>query len=274
VPVGYVVIFQDVTHVVAMERELRRSERLAAVGEMAARIAHEIRNPLASISGSIEILRKDLEGLAGRPDSEPASLMAIVMRETERLNGLITDFLHYARPGPVRRERIALGPLLGDVRRMLEAARPEGVEIRVSLEDAAGVRGDPAQLRQLLWNLCLNGVQAMSEGGVLGVRAERVQPESSQGVADSRRNEALHGEGTPAEAQVEIAVSDSGAGIPLEVQERMFEPFFTTKRDGTGLGLATVHRIVEGHGGELRVESEPGRGTCFRVRLPAGEGPG
>jgi signal transduction histidine kinase len=129
------------------------------------------------------------------------------------------------------------------------------------------VRADAAQLRQLLWNLVLNAAQAMPEGGTLALRARAVDERGPQGAASEGRNEASEGHGS-----VEIAVVDTGVGIPPEVMDRIFDPFFTTKREGTGLGLATVHRIVEGNGGTLRVESAVGSGTAFQVRLPRAEG--
>jgi two-component system sensor histidine kinase PilS (NtrC family) len=266
---GTVLIFQDVTPVVAMEEELRRSERMAAVGELSAKIAHEIRNPLAAISGSIQILRGSLEGSQG--DSERARLMGIVLRETERLDSLIGNFLRYARPRPVERRAVRLEPLVEEVAEMLRTSLPPDVELSCEVEPGTRVAADPDQLRQVLWNLCLNGVQAMAEGGQLSVQARRRATGPAQGASGGRRKGGEEGE-SPAQTRVEIAVRDTGAGMPPEVQERIFEPFFTTKKEGSGLGLATVHRIVEGHGGALQVESEAGKGTVCRLFLaPADE---
>jgi two-component system sensor histidine kinase PilS (NtrC family) len=259
-PSGHVVIFQDVTRVAEMERELTRSERLAAVGQLSAAIAHEIRNPLAAISGSIEVLRSGPEGAS--PESR--RLMDIVLRETQRLNALITDFLQYARPGETRRERVELAPCVEDLVKMLDRVRPPTVRAAVSIDPRLVLEADPAQLRQLLWNLCLNAVQAMPDGGELTIGAEAVPTEPSQAIARGGRHGG-EGEGT---GLVEIVVRDTGAGIPPDVIDRIFDPFFTTKREGSGLGLATVHRIVEGHDGSLRVETAAGVGTAFRVRLP------
>jgi two-component system sensor histidine kinase PilS (NtrC family) len=281
--VGQVVIFQDVTEVVAMEAELRRSERLAAVGELSAKIAHEIRNPLAAISGSVQVLHADLEGKLRR---EPSRLMDIVVREADRLSDLITDFLHYARPESRQVSRVDLEVLVEDVTKLYESVRNPAVEVHFELEAGLAVMGDAAQLRQVLWNLWINGAQAMPEGGRLSLRVARVRGEPPQAPGASLRNEAegarsRSGDRGASDAPselvaarwVEIAVSDAGPGIPREVQERMFEPFFTTKHEGTGLGLATVHRIVESHGGMLQVESEAGRGTVFKILLPECEGP-
>jgi two-component system sensor histidine kinase PilS (NtrC family) len=268
--VGHVVIFQDVTAVVAMEAQLRQSERLAAVGEMSAKMAHEIRNPLAAISGAVQILRKSV------PEQESASesgrLMDIVVREADRLSGLIQDFLRYARPRPPQLEPTDLGALARDVLELFESARPESVRVSIETAELIAVV-DRGQLEQVLWNLFLNGVQAMPDGGELSVTvAERTAP---QGRESARRNEG-EGEGSAADRRqrsrwAEICVADTGVGIAPEIQELMFEPFFTTKKEGSGLGLSTVHRIVEGLGGAMRVSSRPGRGTRFWVQLPLPE---
>ncbi len=261
---GHVVIFQDVTDVVAMEHDLRRSERLAVAGQLAADMAHEIRNPLAAISGSIEMLRDGLSGSA--VDAEHLRLMEIVLREVERLDRLIADFLAYARPAPAQPAAVDLGPVLDELTGMFEASpASEGVETRVAVPPGTGVRVDPRQLRQLLWNLVLNAAQAMPEGGRLEIAARGLD-EPPQGAPSADRNGA---EKEP--VGVEISISDTGVGIPPDVLERIFDPFFTTKRGGTGLGLATVHRVVEGNGGSVRAESRVGEGTCFRIRLPAAE---
>jgi len=269
-PLGHVVIFQDVTAVVGMEADLRRSERLAAVGEMAAKIAHEIRNPLASISGSIQILRGSNEAISEGP--EASRLMDIAVRETDRLNALITDFLQYSRPGPLVRQRVDVSELMGEVVELCEARRPESVRIEVQARPGVEVLADPGQLKQVLWNLCINALQAMPDGGRLRLSVTMAPGEAAQEGASGRRNRREGEAGPEAGARrVEIVVEDTGVGIAPEVQERIFEPFFTTKREGTGLGLATVHRIVESHAGSLLVDSKAGRGTVFRIQLPCPE---
>lgn len=264
-PAGHVVIFQDVTDVVAMEAELRRSERLAAIGELSASIAHEIRNPLAAISGSIQILQRSALEAAGA--SESRRLMEIAVRETDRLNRLITDFLHYARPAPLEPEPVRLRDCGDELLQLLQAAGPDNVRLELRIPGDLGVWADPAQLRQLLWNLALNGCQAMSEGGRLVLRAEPLPQRDPQEPRAAGRNGESQGKGT----WVEIAVQDEGAGISSDDMEHVFEPFFTTKSQGTGLGLATVHRIVQEHGGSIRVQSDENQGTTFLVRLPAAE---
>ena len=260
---GWVVIFQDVTEVVAMEQELRRSERLAGVGQLAADIAHEIRNPLAAISGSVEMLEAGLG--EGDRDAEPRRLMAIVLREIDRLNHLITEFLQFARPAPAKRTPVDLGSVVEDLVGMFEVTRPEGVEIEVDVATRRTALADPTQVRQVLWNLLLNAVQAMPEGGRIRISVSEVGGEPQEG-ASGGRNEAKGEAGF-----VEVAVADTGIGMAPEVLERIFDPFFTTRPDGSGLGLATVHRIVEANGGNLRVESSVGEGTVLRVRFPRRE---
>jgi len=161
-PGGYVVIFQDVTKVVEMEAALRRHERLAGVGQLAADLAHEIRNPLAAISGSIQILET---GATGAESEEALRLMSIVVRETDRLNALITDFLHYARPGPAKPAPVAIADVLDDMRQIFESVRPPAVQIAMDAPADLRVLADDRQLRQLLWNLFLNSIQAMPDGG-------------------------------------------------------------------------------------------------------------
>jgi two-component system, NtrC family, sensor histidine kinase PilS len=257
---GYVAIFQDVTGVVQMEQELRRRERLAGVGELAASIAHEIRNPLAAISGSVELLRSG----EGAPD-ESARLMDIVLREIGRLDALIRDFLQYARPAAPKVQAVSVPALLDEVARMLENSLPPGVQLEREADAGAIALADPTQLRQVLWNLVRNGVEALEGAGVVRLSASRVAGPPQEGGADGRKRT------TEGPGSVEILVADTGRGIALTDLERIFDPFYTTKPDGTGLGLATVHRIVESHGGALLVESQTGVGTRFRVRLPASE---
>jgi two-component system sensor histidine kinase PilS (NtrC family) len=246
-PEGSVLIFQDLTRVVEMEDELRRSERLAAVGRLAAGLAHEIRNPLASLSGSIQLLEKEFPALS--PDSR--RLVRIVNRETARLNRLVSEFLTYARPGPARQERVLLCELLDDLSALVASGPEPRAQLVIDVPEDLAVTGDPDQVRQVLWNLVLNGIEAEPQDGTIRIRA-RSHPA---------------GEGRP-EPVVAIEVSDMGVGIPPDVMKRLFEPFFTTKPTGTGLGLATVHRVVEAHGGSLYVRSEPPRGTCVSVQLP------
>ncbi len=261
---GHVVIFQDLTEVVKMEAELRRSERLAAVGELASSIAHEIRNPLAAISGSIQILQR------GKTDAslgkESLRLMDIAIRETDRLDRLITDFLVYARPGPLASESVDLLELLNEVVEMLGKTVSDDIQLEVEVESGLRVMGDPGQLKQVVWNLALNGVQAMPKGGKLQVEA-RSLPELTPQEPLSEGRSVVEEKG----AWVEIVVRDQGGGISPEAVDHIFDPFFTTKPEGSGLGLATVHRIVAEHGGSIGLETSKQGGTEIHVRLPRGE---
>ncbi len=261
---GHVVIFQDVTDVVEMEANLRQSERLAAIGELSASIAHEIRNPLAAISGSIEMLQGERIGREASIDS--ANLMKIALREVDRLNHLISDFLRYARPGPLKPETVQFEEAITDVLKMFDASRPDAIEIDLAVEDGLTVFADSGQLRQVLWNLILNAAEAMPDGGRLRVSARTLtERDSQEGSPRDRRGR----EGEDGKARwLEIAIADDGSGIPQDKLDRIFDPFFTTKQNGSGLGLATVHRIVENHRGTIRLESKLGVGTTVRIRLP------
>jgi two-component system sensor histidine kinase PilS (NtrC family) len=269
VAVGHVVIFQDVSEVVRMEQELTRSERLAAVGTLSASIAHEIRNPLAAISGSIQMLQKS----SLDADSEPRRLMDIAVREVDRLNQLITDFLEYARPAPLRLEVVPLEELISELARMTAVERPT-LSISSEVDGALQVYADPAKLRQVIWNLLRNGAEASPSSGALRIEASQVSPQEAQGPdsTDRMMNEEMS---EPLKSDwVEIAVLDQGVGIEPEVAERMFDPFFSTKCNGSGLGLSTVHRIVEEHGGSIRVDHGTGPwSTAVRIRVPGATQP-
>ncbi len=230
------------------QEKLIRSERLAAVGELAAQIAHEIRNPLGAISNSVGVLRRDLD-LRG----DDRRLLEVVHEEAERLESIVADFLKFARPRPIHRTPQNLAELLDDLLLLLAQKRPLGQgkrksEIRIEKHydpELPIASLDAAQTREALWNLLVNAVEAMPGGGVLTVRVQRSR-----------------------EGDVEVIVSDTGKGIRPEDRERIFEPFHTTKADGTGLGLAIVQRVVEAHAGEVEVTSEEGRGSSFRLRFP------
>jgi two-component system sensor histidine kinase PilS (NtrC family) len=239
---GTAIIFQDLTRLRAMEEAVARSERLADLGMVAAGLAHELRNPLAAISGSVELLRAQAV-----PDAEDHRLMDIVVKETARLDRLVTEFLHFARPPPVVREPVDLAVVLAETLDVF-ANDPcaTGLEIARELRPAP-VSADPAQLRQVAWNLLLNAAQALRERGAGRIRvSSRTLP---SGGAD-------------------FAVEDDGPGIAPADLERIFLPFHTSKARGSGLGLANVHRVVDSHGGRISVESTPARGARFTVWLP------
>jgi two-component system sensor histidine kinase PilS (NtrC family) len=244
---GYVYTFQDVTEIKRFEQHVRLQQRLADIGEMAAGIAHEIRNPLASMSGSMQMLKRELPLSA-----DQAQLMDIVLRESERLNQTIRSFLAYARPQRVDVRPVDLRPIVYETVRLLrnstECCERHRIEIGPDVQDAV-VEADESQVRQIIWNLATNGLRAMPEGGTLriGVREETVS-------------------GAP---QAVLLVEDEGVGIAPEDVEHIFQPFRGSFGRGTGLGLAIVHRIVTDYGGRIDVEPGRTRGTTFRVSFPA-----
>jgi two-component system sensor histidine kinase PilS (NtrC family) len=243
--IGRVVNFSDLTELRRLEQHMRRAERLATVGQLAAGIAHEIRNPLASISGSIELLRQ-----AQLASDEDRTLMAIVQREIQRLNELVGDLLDYANPRPSQPVEFDLGVL---VRETLQVSRADPalaeVELAVVADEELVVHADPSKLRQVVWNLVRNAADAAAAGG------KHVRVEARRGAEP---------------AQATITVEDDGPGIPPDRLARIFDPFYTTKQKGTGLGLATCHAVVAEHGGRIDLESEVGKGTKVVVRLPTG----
>ncbi|TXD38176.1 PAS domain-containing protein [Lujinxingia vulgaris] len=251
--VGRIIIFQDLSDIRKLEEQMKRSERLAAVGQLSAAIAHEIRNPLASISGSVEMLRAD-ESI----DAENEILMDIVLREVDRLNALITDFLAYCQPRPLRTERRDLRELLDELLHLYRSqAERDRIQLDVDLVTGPGpveAMIDAEALRQILWNLLINAGDA-----VRGLPAEDRQ------VRVELRPSALSSQ--PAWL---IAIEDSGAGVAQDLRDRIFEPFFTTKDHGTGLGLATNFRLAESHGGRISVEAPAHlKGARFELVLPA-----
>jgi len=249
---GIIITFQDITKIVEMEEKVRRQERLATVGSLAAGIAHEIRNPLASLYGSIQVLQGELH-LKG----DNKRLMDIVAKETDRLNTIIVDFLEYARGKTNLTEKIELLPMLDETIMLLKNSKDLSKKIRIncSVRPHIIIKGDSQRLRQVFWNLLINACQAMPQGGEITVSATTF----SQAEAE-----------TPL---CEIVIADTGLGIARECLDKLFNPFFTTKPGGTGLGLAIVYRIVEDHGGTIAVVSEAGKGARFAIRLPLIEGP-
>jgi two-component system sensor histidine kinase PilS (NtrC family) len=243
---GFLFTFQDITERRRRERETQTERRLAAIGEMAAGIAHEIRNPLASMAGSIQVLRQDLELSA-----EQALLMDIVLRESQRLNATITNFLTYARPQRHASKPVDLAAVLRDAAALLrnsgDCVRDHQVTVHVP-DTPCLVGADDAQLRQVVWNLAVNGLKAMPEGGPLNLRLHRLD-----------------------ETWV-VVVEDGGVGMAPSVLEHVCEPFRSGFSGGTGLGLSIVHRIVTDLGGSIAFESAPGCGTAVRVSLPAAPG--
>ncbi len=239
---GIVITFQDLTQIRALEEASRRQDRLAAIGRMAASIAHEIRNPLAAMRGSIQMLRSEMAN-----DSSQAELMAIILRESDRLNRIISDFLTYARPRSIVRSEVDVCELLRETYTLMRHS-PEVGENQTLAEDLPlnGIVADvdAEQLRQVFWNLSRNALQAMPDGGTLSTQLQRT------------------GNG-----RLRISFRDTGRGMSPEQVEHLFEPFSSTT-GGSGLGLSIVYQIIRDHGGTINVRSREGRGTTITIELP------
>ncbi|HUQ88236.1 MAG TPA: ATP-binding protein, partial [Vicinamibacterales bacterium] len=243
---GYLYTFQDVTDVKRFEQSARLQQRLAAVGEMAAGIAHEIRNPLASMSGSMQMLKQELPLSA-----DQAQLMDIVLKESERLNQTIKSFLAYARPQRFSMQKLDLGAIVQETAMLLRNSPEVGDLHEIEVKQAAGavsVEADESQIRQIIWNLATNGLRAMPNGGTLCLSAVHEQIGAGRVAV--------------------LLVEDEGVGIAPEDVDSIFQPFRGSFGKGTGLGLAIVHRIVTDYGGHIDVRPRPSGGTVFRVSFP------
>jgi two-component system sensor histidine kinase PilS (NtrC family) len=250
---GYICVFEDRTEIHNMEEKMKQSEQMAAVGKFSAGLAHEIRNPLASLSGSIQVLRETLE-----TDEDQQQLMNIVIKETERVNDIVTDFLTYSQPRKSKVTVIDLTQLLQDIVTLMKNSNEYDPSINIQLvapPDHMIIQSEEAQIKQMVWNLCINGIQAMDKSGNLTMTLRKVEGYKHKKFETNRRG-------------VVIIVEDQGRGIPPDEQESIFDPFFTTREEGVGLGLPTVKQIVERFAGYIGVESELNQGTCFNVFLP------
>ncbi len=225
----------------AMGAHVKRVEKMAAIGEMAAGLAHEIKNPLASMSGAIQLLREDM-----RCDSDHERLMQIVLREADRLSALVSNFLLYARPPAGKPEPLKLDKALQETIDLFgkKTDLVPRIAITVNAQPGVWIRMDPSHLRQVLWNLLVNASEAIADSGEIRVHLAAVK-----------------------DKQLCLKIADTGAGMAPETLQSIFDPFFTTKANGTGLGLSIVHRILEFYGCRLDVDSAPGRGTSVRLFL-------
>lgn len=223
------------------EEQLRRADRLSALGELSAGMAHEIRNPLGSIKGAVEILKDDYT-----PDDAKYEFIGILLKETDRLNRIVQEFLGFSRPKQPEFRQADLNEAIESVLTLTaQEARKAGVEVDKKLDPSIGKRSlDASMLKQAFLNLILNAIQAMPNGGVLTVKS-------------SLRSDAL-----------EVRIADTGVGISEGDRKKLFSPFFTTKKNGTGLGLAITYRIIENHRGKIDVTSEQGKGAMFTVKIP------
>ena len=249
-PHGLVGVFKDLTQIRDLEEEMRRKEWLANLGEMSAGMAHEIRNPLGALAGAMQMLRKDANG-----DATDRRLMDIAVREATRLDAIITEFLQYARPPALDLAEHNINKILAETLDLVqhEARKRKQVTIATSLAGSSLVaQVDQNQMRQVFWNLATNAFDAMPDGGKLTITTGCRQIDAAGRKGDV----------------VEIGFHDTGEGIAPANLDKIFLPFFTTKKEGSGLGLAAVHRIVDLHGGWIKVESQPQHGTRFVVCLP------
>ncbi len=242
---GFIGVFQDLTQLKKLETEIKQKEKWATIGELSANIAHEIRNPLASMRSSIEMLKED-----NMSAKHKGKLMDIALKEMERLNEVITDFLTYSSPRALAQKRIDLHLLLDETLSLLKNIEQNkgNIEIKKDFKGKLFINADPQKIRQVFWNLGVNALEAMKGGGELRV---------STGTGNDTIN---------------ILFSDTGVGISSSNLEKIFYPFFTTKDEGTGLGLAIAYRIIEEHGGRLSVQSIPGIKTTFEIILKSDHG--
>lgn len=245
---GWLLVFQDLTEIASLEQQVRTRERMAALGEMAAGIAHELRNPLAAISGCVQVLHQASD------QPEHVELVGVTLREAERLNRIIKDFLEFARPSPFQPRAYDIGPSIDEMVRILRKSPEVGPDHRVLYETPdpqIHVMADPDRVRQVFWNLANNALKAMPGGGTLTIQ---VLPYAGD--------------------KVMIAFRDDGQGMDEETVRRYFQPFSGRFEEGAGLGAAIVYRIAEEHGGDVQVVSREGRGSEVRFILPRANDPG
>jgi signal transduction histidine kinase len=250
---GATLFFKDLTRVEQLEERERLRDRLAALGEMAAAIAHEVKNPLAGIEVMAGILKRQLT------DSEDAqSILGDIIKEAKMANAIVLEVLEFVRPIRLQVERISLEDVVRDAIALAEGhVSRGGVRVEVALpRDLAAIQGDPHQLRQLFTNLLTNAFEALTGKGCVSISAVQLVEEDSPGS---------DGQNGPS---IQVDVIDDGPGVPPEVLDRIFNPFFTTKPQGSGLGLAIVRKIVDAHDGRIDVSPRSSGGTQFRVTLP------
>jgi PAS domain S-box-containing protein len=268
--IGTLVTFSDVTIVRRLEEEKRRLDRLASLGEMAASVAHEVRNPLASIKTSMQMLLDDLAEIApgvdgnntvGQIDNEMLDSVRVVLKEVERLDSIVRDLLLFSRPRSFHPVECNVVEICERVLYLIANRCAEAnVVVHRAYLNTPSVLVDVAQVEQVLLNLCINALQAMHEGGILTISCQVRQIPAADLL-------------TRASNWLEITVSDTGTGIAPDQSERIFQPFYTTKAHGIGLGLPISRRLVEDHHGTLSVESRPGYGATFTIQLPLPDEP-
>jgi signal transduction histidine kinase len=256
------------------QARLVESERLATIGQMSAKVSHEVRNPLSSISLNVELLEDEVSALPSDRRTEMARLLGAVRSQIDVLSAVTEEYLRFARLPKPKLEASALSPLIADFADfMREELRARGVELVVEVSDDLPVLWvDAGQIRQVLLNLVRNAAEAMPEGGVVRIAARALAADSTDAEAQRRAGAETQTGGSAGVVallrSVEVTVTDTGVGIPPDDVEKVFEPFVTSKDGGTGLGLPISRQIALEHGGTLRCESVPGHGTTFRLTLP------
>jgi PAS domain S-box-containing protein len=249
---GATLFFKDLTRVEQLEERERLRDRLAALGEMAAAIAHEVKNPLAGIEVMAGLLKRQLA------DSQDAqAILGDIIKEAKMANAIVLEVLDFVRPIRLQVERISVADAIGDAVAMAESHVSRGdVDVRVDVPaDLPAIQGDPHQLRQIFTNLLTNAFEALEGTGLVTIAATEVTEEGPAG-------------GEPQGPMVQVEVVDNGPGMPPEVIDKIFSPFFTTKPQGSGLGLAIVRKIVDAHDGRIDVGAGAGGGTRFLLTLP------
>ncbi len=247
---GYILLFQDLTEWQELQEQLRIQDRMAAIGQMAAGLAHEVGNPLAAISGSVQMLAGGLRGDADRDDADRGKLAEIILKESHRLDRTVKTFLQFAKPGERELAVFDVAGMLAEAVQLLRNSADVGPSHTIEADldpDSAMILADFDQLSQIFWNLARNALQAMPGGGRLTVC------------------------GRLENGYYQMQFRDTGIGMTEEERDRLFHPFKSFFDGGTGLGMAIVYRIVKEHDGEIRVDSELHRGSCITVRLPVGQ---
>jgi signal transduction histidine kinase len=269
--VSVLTTFNDVTSVHHLEEEKQRLDRLASLGEMAANVAHEVRNPLASIKTSMQMLRDDLEQLeaSGEQSRWMQESVGVVLKEVERLDILVRDLLLFSRPCQLHRMQCDLVALCDQVLNLLRPQLQESrIEVHRIYEAVPVMRVDVGQMEQILLNIYKNAIQAMPEGGIITVACRSIASPPTVGESIHENLSVRCSEEPSSRQWVEISVNDTGIGMSPDQLTRVFQPFYTTKAHGIGLGLPITRRLIEDHGGFLRVESQLGYGTTITVQLP------
>jgi signal transduction histidine kinase len=248
---SYQTLQQQSELIIRIEEQLRSAERLSVLGELAAVLAHEIRNPLGSIRGTAEILKDDYQ-----PGDKKYEFLEILLKESDRLNRVVEDFLRLSRPQPLSTKLCNISEELKSVVLLVQAeARDKGLHVALKAEETLEIMGDRDKLHQAFLNIILNGIQATAAGETLTIEARWVrQPKQEQ-------------------SEIQIVFRDTGSGNPENLQPRIFEPFFTSKKDGTGLGLAITKKIIEAHKGRIEVAANSPRGAVFTIFIPSGVSP-